>query len=127
MSTKTVVVVGHGMVGHRFVQNLRTRDVTDQWRVVVLCEEPDAAYDRVGLSSYVSGWDRSALALAGNDYLGDDLVAVRLGESAASIDRSDCELVTTNWVTVGARARTMPAASLSASTPSTATTPPNWK
>ncbi|GAA1461361.1 nitrite reductase large subunit NirB [Williamsia maris] len=88
MSTKTVVVVGHGMVGHRFVQNLRTRDATDQWRVVVLCEEPDAAYDRVGLSSYVSGWDRSALALAGNDYLGDDLVTVRLGESAASIDRA---------------------------------------
>nr|WP_308214764.1 nitrite reductase large subunit NirB [Williamsia maris] len=88
VSTKTVVVVGHGMVGHRFVQNLRTRDATDQWRVVVLCEEPDAAYDRVGLSSYVSGWDRSALALAGNDYLGDDLVTVRLGESAASIDRA---------------------------------------
>ncbi len=95
MSTKSVVVVGHGMVGHRFVQNLRTRDATDQWQVVVLCEESDAAYDRVGLSSYVSGWDRSALALSGNDYLGDDLVTLRLGESATSIDRASHTVTTT--------------------------------
>ena len=41
----------------------------------MLCEEPTPAYDRVALSSYVGSWDRAALALAGNDYAGDDLVA----------------------------------------------------
>ena len=35
---QTVVVVGHGMVGHRFVEALRTRDQDDQWRIVVLGE-----------------------------------------------------------------------------------------
>ncbi|WP_328858539.1 nitrite reductase large subunit NirB [Williamsia herbipolensis] len=87
MSSKTVVVIGHGMVGHRFVQGLRERDVTDQWHIVVLGEEHDAAYDRVGLSSYVGAWDRSSLALAGNDYAGDTHVDLRLGVGAASIDR----------------------------------------
>ena len=32
------------------------------------------AYDRVALSSYVGSWDRTGLALPGNDYAGDDLV-----------------------------------------------------
>ena len=87
MSTKTVVVVGHGMVGHRFVQELRQRDVTDQWRVVVVCEEPTAAYDRVGLSSYVNNWDPESLALDGNTYPGDPLVSLLLGRSVKRIDR----------------------------------------
>ncbi len=45
----------------------------------MLAEETDAAYDRVGLTGYTEHWDRSLLALAGNDYGGDDLVELRLG------------------------------------------------
>ncbi|GAB3135914.1 nitrite reductase large subunit NirB [Tsukamurella serpentis] len=85
---RTVVVIGHGMVGHRFIEALRARDDDGDWRVVVFGEETDAAYDRVGLSSYVGKWDRSGLALAGNDYAGDDLVQVRLGERVTGIDRA---------------------------------------
>lgn len=87
MPSKTVVVVGHGMVGHRFVQELRERDVTDQWRVVVVCDEPSPAYDRVGLSSYVNSWDPDALALEGNTYPGDPLVTLLVGRSVTSINR----------------------------------------
>jgi nitrite reductase (NADH) large subunit len=66
VAVRTVVVIGHGMVGHRFVEALRSRDTASTWKVVVLSEEADAAYDRVGLSSYVGAWDRGALALQGN-------------------------------------------------------------
>jgi nitrite reductase (NADH) large subunit len=59
---KSVVVVGHGMVGHRFVEALRDRDLDGRWNVTVLCEEPTPAYDRVALSSYVGSWDRGARA-----------------------------------------------------------------
>jgi len=85
---RTVAVIGHGMVGHRFVEALRARDSDGAWRVVVFGEEADAAYDRVGLSSYVGAWDRSSLALAGNDYAGDPLVEVRLGSAVTGIDRA---------------------------------------
>ena len=51
-SQRRVVVVGHGMVGHRFVEALRARDGDDVWWVTVLAEERDAAYDRVGLTGY---------------------------------------------------------------------------
>ncbi|GAA2163798.1 assimilatory nitrite reductase (NAD(P)H) large subunit precursor [Humibacillus xanthopallidus] len=94
-ATRTVVVIGHGMVGHRFVEALRSRDTDSTWNVVVLSEEADAAYDRVGLSSYVGAWDRSALALSGNSYAGDDLVEVRLGTRAEQIDR-EARVVTTS-------------------------------
>jgi nitrite reductase (NADH) large subunit len=82
-----VAVIGHGMVGHRFVEALRARDSEGAWRIVVFGEEADAAYDRVGLSSYVGAWDRSLLALTGNDYRGDHLIERRLGNAVTAIDR----------------------------------------
>ncbi|MCZ4518770.1 nitrite reductase large subunit NirB [Rhodococcus ruber] len=84
---KNAVVVGHGMVGHRFVEALRARDEAAEWKVTVLCEEALPAYDRVGLSSYVGAWDHKELALAGNDYPGDPLVEMRTGVRADRIDR----------------------------------------
>lgn len=92
---KNAVVVGHGMVGHRFVEALRARDEAAEWKVTVLCEEALPAYDRVGLSSYVGAWDHRELALAGNDYLGDDAVDMRIGVRADSVDR-DAKTVTTS-------------------------------
>ncbi|MCF8603350.1 nitrite reductase large subunit NirB [Gordonia sp. HY442] len=85
--SRTVAVIGHGMVGHRFVEALRTRDVDASWNVVVIGEEHERAYDRVALSSYIGGWERNSLALAGNDYNGDDSVRVLSGRRAADIDR----------------------------------------
>ena len=93
-SSKRVVVVGHGMVGHRFVEALRSRDEADTWHVVVLAEEADAAYDRVGLTGYTEHWDRTRLALPGNAYAGDDHVEVILRDPVTRIDRS-AKFVTT--------------------------------
>ena len=89
-----VIVVGHGMVGHRLVEALRARDGADSWRVTVLAEEADAAYDRVGLTSYTESWDRDLLALPGNDYAGDDSVQLLLGARAVEIDRATKSVIT---------------------------------
>ncbi|KQU53585.1 nitrite reductase [Rhodococcus sp. Leaf278] len=97
---KNAVVVGHGMVGHRFVEALRARDDASEWKVTVLCEEALAAYDRVGLSSYVGAWDHKELALAGNDYPGDTLVEMRTGVRADRIDRDHRTVVTSAGDTV---------------------------
>jgi nitrite reductase (NADH) large subunit len=93
-SARNVVVVGHGMVGHRFVEALRSRDADGGWRVTVLAEEADAAYDRVGLTGYTEHWDRGLLALPGNDYRGDELVDLRLGSPVAEIDRAAKSVMT---------------------------------
>src|SRR5690242_2108024 len=85
---KRVVVVGHGMVGHRFVEALRARDTDGTWQVTVIAEEADAAYDRVGLTGYTEHWDRGRMALAGNAYDGDDLVEVVLRDKVTRINRA---------------------------------------
>ncbi len=100
-STSNVVVVGHGMVGHRFVEALRSRDAAGAWRVTVLAEETDAAYDRVGLTGYTEHWDRGLLALPGNDYRGDELVEVRLGSRVAEVDRVTKTVLTADGERVG--------------------------
>ena len=53
-NTETIVVIGNGMVGHRFCEKLVEFDVSRHYRVVTFCEEPRAAYDRVGLTSYLA-------------------------------------------------------------------------
>ena len=82
------------MVGHRFVEAMRARDTEATWRITVLAEEADAAYDRVGLTGYTEHWDRARLALPGNDSAGDDLVTLRLGARVSGIDRDDKFVVT---------------------------------
>lgn len=93
-SKKHLVVVGHGMVAHRLVEALRARDEAAAWQITVLSEEADAAYDRVGLTAYTDHWDRTLLAMPGNNYAGDESVQVRLSATVAEIDRRGKAVVT---------------------------------
>jgi len=54
-SPEHVVIVGGGMVAHRFVENLLARDTEGRYRVTVCAEEPRRAYDRVALATYFTG------------------------------------------------------------------------
>ena len=51
-SSKKIVVIGNGMVGQRFLEQLTSRMPSDAVDVTVFCEEPRAAYDRVQLTSF---------------------------------------------------------------------------
>ena len=61
---KTIVVIGNGMVGLRFCEKLVEYDTDRQYRIVTFCEEPRAAYDRVGLTSFFAHRDAEKLMLA---------------------------------------------------------------
>ena len=100
METRTVVVVGHGMVGHRFVEALRRRDTEGRWRVVVLAEESRAAYDRVALSSYFGEKTEEELALAGEDFHTDELIDLHLDDRAVAVDRTARTVTTAGGRTV---------------------------
>ena len=56
--SKRIVVVGHGMVGQRFLETL-TQDGPSDFAITMLAEEPRLAYDRVNLSKYLLGLDAS--------------------------------------------------------------------
>ena len=61
---KTIVVIGNGMVGHRFCEKMVEFDVANRFRIVTFCEEPRAAYDRVGLTSFFAHRDAEQLMIA---------------------------------------------------------------
>jgi nitrite reductase (NADH) large subunit len=88
-----VVVVGHGMVGHRFVEALTARDDGGRFKVTVLSAEARPAYDRVALSSFFDGADEAALRLPPLDRSRVDL---RLGVSARSLDPARQVVITSD-------------------------------
>ncbi|MCL8027457.1 nitrite reductase large subunit NirB [Nocardioides bruguierae] len=88
-----LVVVGHGMVGHRFVQAAVERGLTETYDIVVLGEEPRAAYDRVALTSYFSATCAEELSLLPGGSYDHDAVELRISTEVVSLDR-DARTVT---------------------------------
>ncbi|WP_404789308.1 nitrite reductase large subunit NirB [Streptomyces pristinaespiralis] len=85
-TTGTIVVVGHGMVGQRFLEALAERGVTERARVVVLCEEPRPAYDRVRLTSYFSGNTPDDLSMVADGFMAEHGIELHLDDPAETID-----------------------------------------
>jgi len=87
--TTRIVVVGNGMVGSRFVDELLARDPHRRLHVTVLGDEPYGPYNRVLLSEVVAGRaDVATLALGGGDAAAAAGVDVRTGVAAVAVDRA---------------------------------------
>jgi nitrite reductase (NADH) large subunit len=81
-----IVVVGHGMVGHKFLESLAETGLKDA-EVTVLCEEPRPAYDRVHLSEYFSGKTAEDLSLVEPGFFERTGFTLRLAARAVAIER----------------------------------------
>ena len=88
-----VVVVGNGMVGHHYVEQLVASDVKAQ--ITVIGGETRPAYDRVHLSEFFAGRSPEDLALTTRDHYRELGVEAHFGDRVASIDR-DHKTVTTD-------------------------------
>ena len=82
-----IVVIGHGMVGHKFVETLAASGRSDL-RVTVLGEEPRPAYDRVHLSEFFAGKSADDLSLVSKDFFERDDMVLRLNAKVVGIDRT---------------------------------------
>ncbi|GHA68461.1 nitrite reductase large subunit NirB [Streptomyces termitum] len=98
--TPTIVLVGHGMVGQRFLEALAERGVTGRARIVVLGEEPRPAYDRVQLTSYFSGRTPEELSVVGDGFLERHGIELRTGDPVVAVDRAARTVVTGSGRTV---------------------------
>ncbi|GGD13180.1 nitrite reductase large subunit NirB [Nocardioides daphniae] len=82
---KHLVVVGHGMVGHRFVQAAIERGLTETHDITVIGEERLPAYDRVALTSFFEvGAD--ALSLLPEGSYDDPRVRLLTGIEVTDLD-----------------------------------------
>ena len=88
MSTQKIVVIGNGMVGQRFLEQLTSRLGSDQVEVTVFCEEPRAAYDRVQLTSFFAGKSAMDLSVVPERFFEDKAITLRLNDPVISIDRA---------------------------------------
>ncbi len=84
-----VVVVGNGMVGHYFVDELIKANKADdtQIDVTVLSAEPRLAYDRVHLSEYFSGKTADELALTTPEYYELSNIKFKLNAKVININK----------------------------------------
>ncbi|MEX2113008.1 MAG: nitrite reductase large subunit NirB [Pirellulales bacterium] len=98
---KTVVVVGNGMVGLRFCERLVEFDTTGAHRIVTFCEEPRAAYDRVGLTTYFAHRDAEKLMLARQEWYREQGVELHIADRACAIDRSRQRIRSEKGVEIG--------------------------
>ena len=85
---RTIVVVGNGMVGHKFLDLMIRRGAAQQVRLVTFCEEPRLAYDRVNLSGYFSGKSAEELSLVAPGLYEENGVEVYVGDRVTAIDRT---------------------------------------
>jgi nitrite reductase (NADH) large subunit len=94
-----IVVIGHGMVGHKFLESLLDT-MPHGAHVSVLCEEPRAAYDRVHLSEFFSGRSADALSLVEPGFFARDNVVLKLNARATAIDRRARTVTTSHGETL---------------------------
>ena len=87
MSKTNLVIIGNGMVGHRFVEEIIDKMQSDQFNITIFCQEPRVAYDRVHLSSYFSGFTAEALSLVREGFYEENHINILLNERAILINR----------------------------------------
>ncbi|OLQ93523.1 nitrite reductase large subunit [Vibrio panuliri] len=89
MSKLKLVIIGNGMVGHRYIEDLVEKTDISNFEVTVFCEEPRVAYDRVHLSSYFSHHTAQELSLVKEGFYEKHGIQVLLGERAININRQN--------------------------------------
>ncbi len=82
-----LIVIGNGMVGHKFLESLVDMDQAQNYEITVLCEEPRAAYDRVYLTSYFSGKTAQDLSLVTEGFFETNNIDLKLNCQATELDR----------------------------------------
>ncbi|MDM0073665.1 nitrite reductase large subunit NirB [Variovorax sp. J2P1-59] len=88
-----IAVIGHGMVGHKFLEQLHDLGVANA-EVTVLCEEPRPAYDRVHLSEFFSGKTAEDLSLVEPGFFERTGFKLKLAARAVAIERRDNTITT---------------------------------
>ncbi len=94
MNRERILVVGNGMVGHKFIDNMLGAPSGIQYQITTFSEEPRLAYDRVQLSAYFSGSTVEDLMLTSESYYRDKGVDCVLNDKVVELDTAAKKVVT---------------------------------
>lgn len=93
MNKQRIVVVGNGMVGHKFIDTLITDESVD-YDIITFSEESRLAYDRVQLSGFFSGKTADDLALTDATYYQENGINFVLNDKVIKLDTKNNQVVT---------------------------------
>lgn len=88
-----IVVVGNGMVGHKFIDSVITDQEVD-YEVITFSEESRLAYDRVQLSAFFSGKNADDLALTDQAYYQENGINFVLNDKVIRLDFDNKQVMT---------------------------------
>lgn len=86
-SKQVVVVVGNGMVGHRFLERMKRYDTKNRFALVSIGEEPIQHYNRMLLTEYFEHLSVEKLKLATSpEWYEENKIALKISSRATHID-----------------------------------------
>lgn len=91
---KKVVVIGNGMVGHKFIEELCNKNPQGEFAITTFSQEPRLAYDRVKLSRFFSGSSADDLMLANETSYRQQGVQYYVNQQVVEIQRENKCVVT---------------------------------
>ena len=97
---KNLIVIGNGMVGHKFLELMIAKKATQKWNLITFCEEPRVAYDRVNLSSYFSGKTAADLSLVEPGLYQENGIQIHISDKALAINREQKTVLSANGLTL---------------------------
>ncbi len=97
---KNLVVIGNGMVGHKFLELMVSSDAAKYWNLITFCEEPRVAYDRVNLSGFFSGKTAGDLSLVEPGFYQENGIQIHIGDKAVGINREQKTVSSANGLEV---------------------------
>ncbi|GAC1415266.1 MAG: hypothetical protein NVSMB5_04210 [Candidatus Velthaea sp.] len=96
-----LVVIGNGMAGARFVEDLRAR-ASESFEVTVLGDEPHGGYNRIMLSGVLGGFrEPGEIITHPPDWYDDRRITLERGTRATAIDRERREVRSADGRTYG--------------------------
>ncbi|KAL4094440.1 hypothetical protein PRIC1_010101 [Phytophthora ramorum] len=91
--TEVVVVVGNGMVGHRFLERLRQYDTSKRYTLVSIGEEPIQHYNRMLLTEFFEHLSIDKLKLATPDWYAENEIELMTHAQALALDTANKTLL----------------------------------
>jgi nitrite reductase (NADH) large subunit len=99
MTKQNLVVIGNGMVGHKFIERC-IENGSEDWNLITFSEESRMAYDRVNLSKFFAGQTAESLSLVEPNFYRDHSVQIHLGDRAVAIDRDRKQVTSAKGITI---------------------------
>ena len=81
-----LIVIGNGMVGFRFLEQLTKQKTALKYAIKVFGDEPNSAYDRVHLTNLFGGKTAEQLQFASNTWYTERQIELRTGDPVVRLD-----------------------------------------